>query len=228
MAASGSAAVPAQSRSEEAWKILRAAIFGGRFAAGDPLRFQELQALCGMSASPVREALAKLVSEGLVEGEHHRGYRVAPLTRADLDDIVRTRTRLESWMLERAIELGDREWEAKLVAALHLVTRVPRKHPDDPRLMDDEWDRRHSLFHAALMSGCDSPILNQFCRQLYDRADRYRRLSLAVEYGPRDIDAEHRAIVEAVLDHDATRATAILSEHYERTANFLRQQLRAE
>ena len=54
------------SRSEEALRILRDAIFTGRFAPGAPLRFHEMQALCGMSVSPVREALTRLVSEGLV------------------------------------------------------------------------------------------------------------------------------------------------------------------
>jgi GntR family transcriptional regulator, carbon starvation induced regulator len=202
--------------------MLRAAIFAGRFPAGAPLRFQEIQALCGMSASPVREALARLAGEGLVEGEHNHGYRVVRLTREELDDLVRTRTLLETWMLTRSIERGDDHWEAGLVAALHMLLRRPRKAAQDPRLMNEEWNDRHAALHAALMAGCDSAIQQQFCRQLYDRADLYRRLSLAVETEPRDIDSEHREIVEAAIARDAPRATRLLAEHYEETANFLR------
>ena len=84
--------IPAKSRGVEAFRqILREAIFTGRFQPGAPLRFHEMQALCGMSVSPVREALTRLVTEGLVETEHNRGYRVALLSRRDLDDLVRTR-----------------------------------------------------------------------------------------------------------------------------------------
>ena len=204
---------------------MRAAIFSGRFPPGAPLRFQELQALCGMSASPVREALAKLVAAGLVEGEHNRGYRVTALTRAELDDLVRTRLLLETWMLTRSIEIGTEQWEVNLISALHLLLRLARKDDQDPRLMNEEWNTRHAAFHSALMGGCDSVIQQQFCRQLYDRADRYRRLSLAVEHGPRDIDGEHEAIAKAALDRDVARATGLLSDHYERTAAFLRRHL---
>mgnify|MGYP001176816788 CR=1 FL=1 len=51
-----------KSRSEQAWQALRSAILEGRFQPGSPLRFQELQEFCGMSVSPVREALARHIA----------------------------------------------------------------------------------------------------------------------------------------------------------------------
>jgi len=213
-----------KSRAEEAWRMLREAIFAGRFPPGSPLRFQELQALCGMSVSPVREALTRLVGEGLVEGAHHRGYRVATLSRAELDDLVRTRIQIEGLALERAIACGEEHWEARIMSSLHVLGRLPRRRANEPKLMDDEWERRHADFHAALLSACDSPILLQICRSLYDRADHYRRLSLAVETGPRDLHAEHEAIARAALARDAAEARRCLALHYESTASFLRQQ----
>jgi DNA-binding GntR family transcriptional regulator len=215
----------AVSRSEAAWRVLREAIFTGRFAPGAPLRFQELQALCEMSVSPVREALARLVSEGLVEAEHNRGYRVAPLSGHDLNDLVRTRIRIEGWALERAIAAGDEHWEARIISSLHLLSSRARRRASEPRLMDEEWERRHAEFHGALIAGCDSPILLQLCRSLYDRADRYRHLSLAIESGPRDVDAEHDAIARAALARDAGRAQAELARHFENTAEFVRKML---
>jgi DNA-binding GntR family transcriptional regulator len=186
------------------------------------LRFQELQALCGMSVSPVREALTRLVTEGLVEAEHNRGYRVAPLSRDDLDDLVRTRIRVEGWALARAITLGDEHWEARIMSSLHVLARLPRRRPEEPKLMDDEWERRHADFHFALISACDSPITLQFCKTLYNRADRYRRFSLAVETGPRDVGAEHEAIARAALARDQESAQRALATHYENTATFIR------
>lgn len=215
------------SRGAEAWRILREAIFTGRFAPGAPLRFHEMQALCAMSVSPVREALARLVTEGLVETEHNRGYRVAPLSRHDLEDLVRTRIKIEGWAIERAIALGDELWEARIMSSLHVLTRLPRRRAGEPRLMNEEWERRHRDFHEALISACDSASLLQICRALSARADRYRHISLAIETGPRDIDAEHEAIAKAALAHDVPAAQRALAAHYEKLVHYIPLQLGA-
>jgi GntR family transcriptional regulator, carbon starvation induced regulator len=217
-----------KSRSEHAWEALRSAILSGRLRPGSPLRFQELQAICGMSVSPVREALARLVAAGLVEGEHNRGYRVTCLTRTDLDDLVRMRIKLETWALERSIEYGDEHWEASVISAFHLLERRPRKQLDEPRLHDAEWEARHAAFHFALISACDSPILMQSCRDLFDRADRYRTFSLTGEVGSRDVLEEHRAIMDAAISRDADRAKSLLALHYESTAELVRSRLARE
>lgn len=177
-----------------------------------------------MSVSPVREALARLVAAGLVEGEHNRGYRVTSLSLGDLDDLVRTRILVEGWALERSIENGDEHWEAKLMSTLHLLERLPRQQ-EDARLHDERWEARHADFHEALLSACGSQILLEFCKALYDRADRYRRFSLSVETGKRDVDGEHRAIRDAALARDAVKARALLAAHYENTATFVRRYL---
>lgn len=211
-------------RSEQAWQALRSAILAGTLAPGEPLRFQQLQQMCGMSVSPVREALARLVAAGLVEGEHNRGYWVTSVTRPQLDDLVRTRIQFEGWALERSIALGDEDWEARSIADLHRLDRLPRKVADK-QLHNEEWEARHLRFHATLISACDSPLLLQFCDQLYVRSDRYRRLSLTVEFEPRDVQKEHRAILEAAIARNAILAKSLLADHYEATAAVLRRYL---
>lgn len=181
-----------------------------------------------MSVSPVREALNRLVTEGLVETEHNRGYRVAPLLQRDLQDLQRTRIQIEGGALARAIELGDERWEARIMSTLHILTHLPRRRAGDPRLMDEEWEQRHADFHAALIAACDSPITLQICRALSDRADRYRHFSLACETGPRDVVAEHEAIAKAALARDAEAAKAALAAHYQQMVHFLWDHLAAE
>lgn len=213
------------SRSEQAWQKLRAAILTGVLPPGEQLRFEQLQQMCGMSVSPVREALARLVAAGLVEGEHNRGYRVTQMTLAELEDLVRARIQLEGWALERSIAQGDEGWEADAIACLHRLDRLPRKQGDEA-IHNEEWAARHARFHEALISAADSPVLMNFCSQLYDRSDRYRRLSLTVETGQRDVAAEHRAILDAALARDAALAKSLLADHYQATATFLRRYLR--
>lgn len=214
-----------KSRSEHAFQTLRGAILAGRFEPGAPLKYSELQELCGVSVSPVREALTRLVAAGLVEGEHNRGYRAAALSLPELDDLVRTRIEIESLALGRAIRFGDAHWEAAAISGLHIIEVLPRRQADDPSLHNEEWELHHVAFHRALIAACQSPLLLQFAQSLSDRADRYRRFSLTLEAPDRDVAAEHRAILEAALTRDAETAARLLAEHYGNTARYVREVL---
>ncbi len=208
------------SRSTKAWEILRNAIVSGRLKPGTALKTSELQDLCGMSVSPVREALARLVATGLATAEHNHGYRVAPLSAADLQDLVDTRIREESWALTRSIENGDEMWEGRILSSLHVLERLPRENPEDRTLYNEQWEIRHSDFHNALISECGSKITLGFCETLRDQSDRYRRLSLSLE-GNRNAMSEHRTIAEAAIERDAARAVEALASHYATTAKYV-------
>lgn len=209
------------SRSTKAWEIIRNAIVSGRLQPGAALKTTELQELCGMSVSPVREALARLVATGLVTAEHNLGYRVAPLSADDLKDLVDTRVREEAWALRQSIGNGDEMWEGRVLASLHVLERLPRENPDDQTLYNEAWEKRHSDFHHALISECGSKLTLAFCENLRDLNDRYRRLSLVLEGGARNAATEHRAIAVAAIERDAPRAIEALSSHYLATAQYL-------
>ena len=74
----------------------------------------------------------------------------------------------------------------------------------------------------ALLAACGSPILLRFCSQLYDLNIRYRYLAgTSKSYGVRDVDAEHRAILDAAVDRDIALASKLLQDHYRSTGDFL-------
>ena len=206
---------------DEAYSRIRSAMHSGQLQPGQKLRFSELQELTDTSVTPVREALARLTAEGFTELEGHRGYRVAPVSSTDLWDIVRNRQQLESDALRLSIEHGDEHWEAQLVSAHHLLSRMGRERADLPTAVDEQWEPRHEAFHAALIAACQSKILLNFCSQLSARANRYRRLSVSATDVPRDVRTEHRLIFEATIRRDATTATALLRDHFERTARMV-------
>src|SRR5262249_1863934 len=148
--------------------------------------------LTNTSVTPVREALARLTAEGFTEMEGHRGYRVAPVSSADLWDIQRNRQMLEAEALRLSILHGDEHWEARLVSAHHLLAHMDRERSDLPTAVDDQWELRHNAFHEALIAACQSKVLLGFCSLLSARASRYRRLSAAAPDLPRDVPHEHR------------------------------------
>jgi DNA-binding GntR family transcriptional regulator len=205
----------------DAYEAIRHGIRTGTFQPGDRLRFADLQALCGMSVTPVREALARLTAEGFTTLDDHRGYSVATLSLAELRDLTAARQLCECEALRLAIVRGDAEWEGRVIAAHHLLARIPQARDDIPSAMREDWEARHAAFHAALISACGSPILLEICEKLFSRADRYRRMSVSLSGGARDVTGEHRRLMELALARDAEGAASALSEHYGRTAEAL-------
>lgn len=211
----------ARTLAADAYEAIRQAIRSGRFKPGDRLRFVDLQALCEMSVTPVREALARLTAEGFTVLDDHRGYSVASLSLAELRDITAARQHCESEALRLSVTRGDADWEARVIAAHHLMVRIPQARDDIPSAIREDWETRHAAFHAALISACGSPILLEICGKLFSRADRYRRMSVSLLGATRDVESEHRRLLECALTRDAEGAAAALREHYGQTAASL-------
>ena len=141
---------------DQAFQRLRKDVLTGTYAAGAKLKVEDLQAAYGFSSSPLREALSRLSQEGLVRADERRGFRVAPLSPEDLQDITRMRLMLDVPALREAIEHGDDAWEAAIVAAYYRLEKVESRLPDGPVILDEEWSGLHRDFHAALLAACPS------------------------------------------------------------------------
>jgi len=210
---------PPGSQIEGAYRRLRDDIISGTLAPSEKLRIEHLRQRYGIGASALREALSRLVSDGLAECEAQRGYWVSPVSRAELADITSTRKVIEVEALRQSIELGTLEWEGRVVAARHSLERVETSMVEDTREVVMGWERANRAFHMALISGCPSRWLLRFTELLYDQSQRYRHRTVLRRPIPRrGLSGEHVAIVEATLARDAKRACALLSQHIENTA----------
>src|ERR1700683_2974942 len=114
-----------------AYEGLRADLLACRIPPGRKLKSQELCLRFSVSLGAIREALSRLTSEGLVVAEPQRGFRVAPISAADLVDLTMVRVEIDTLCLKRAIACGDVDWEARLIAAAHLLARTPELEPED-------------------------------------------------------------------------------------------------
>jgi len=207
----------ARTLSSELTGRLRQAILSGELAPGSKLKLEVLRERLGLtlSRSPLREALSRLGAEGLVRIEDQRGYRVAPVSEANLREIARLRIHLETLALRESIRLGDAQWERSIDQALGDLADAPRT--ESSRQAPDAWEAAHRRFHFALLGACDMPLLLQYCARVHDQNDRYRRLFLQRHPFDRDVHREHQAIVEATLERNADLACALLAQHIDRT-----------
>lgn len=202
---------------------LREDILSGVFPPGSKLRIEELRRRYGGGISTVREALSRLMSESLVVSEEQRGFRTAPMSIKDLHDISEMRKLLECQALTRSIETGDMDWETRVVAAYHRLSRIEeqiRKQGYSSELAQ-QWSAANEEYHDALVSACGNTWLMKIRKILHNQSYRYIRFSLVNAGASRDVHEEHRAIFHAAMARDAERACALIRQHIDNTVNVI-------
>ncbi|WP_336966469.1 GntR family transcriptional regulator [Sphingobium aquiterrae] len=206
---------------EAAYSMLRRHLINGRYPQGSRLKLDYLKSAYGVSGSTVREALTRLIGDHLVIFEGQKGFSVAPMSLADLDDLTIARTTLDCAAIRESIALGDDEWEARLIAAFHRLTRAEERLVVDPSGAFDDWEQRNKAFHEALLAASTSKWLERLRDILFHNTERYRRLSATQGPPPTSVHAEHSEIFEAALARDADRAVKALEEHLQRARKVI-------
>ncbi|RVU32235.1 DNA-binding transcriptional regulator CsiR [Neptunomonas marina] len=198
-----------------AYDLLKADIINGAHRPGDKLLMSHLKTQYDIGAGPMREALSQLVSERLVTAISQRGFRVAQMTQEEMEDIYDARAHLEALIVRLAVERGDEQWEAEVIGKAHTLARVDEINSAEDML--NIWDMRHKAFHLAIAKGCSSPKLLEMRAALFDQAERYRQLWLKQTVFSQSALAakreEHQALVDALLDKNAERASALMYAH---------------
>lgn len=186
---------------------LRDSIVTGTLEPGSQLNEVNLAHSYGVSRGPVREAIQRLVQEGLLRSEPHRGVFVPVLTDADVADVYLARSAVESAALRRLIAIPtSRSFEILETHVVGMETAASR----------GDWEAvgRFDLeFHTALVASTGSQRLQRMFTTLISET----RLCLVALTGAEtrhDLVTEHRAISEAVRDGDTERALAALEKHY--------------
>jgi DNA-binding GntR family transcriptional regulator len=200
------------------YEQLRAEVLSGNLRPGERLGAEALRSRFNTGSSPVREALNRLLSEGLVALEEQKGFRVAAVSKDELSELVKARCWIDGAAVTESIARFDAAWEENLVLALHRMTKTSRVGKDHSRNL--EWENAHRNFHAALIAGCGTRWITRISGQLFDAAERYRLLAADQVPERNELD-EHKAIVDACFARNATKATNLLSQHYGQTFSVI-------
>ncbi len=196
-------------KAEAAYGLVRARILSGELVAGAVIQQGPLARDLGISTTPLREALRRLMSDGLVELDAHRDARVTALTAEEARDLLEIRRSLDPLAAGLAAERRTRaELDAIRAAAADLL---PLR--TDPASYELDTHRR---FHAAIYQASHNNLLIQTLDGLWDKADRYRRLALENGRSEEDLErtrADHHALVEAIATRDSESAAAVMLAH---------------
>lgn len=202
-------------------------IVRGVFLPLERLKVEQLTQFYAVGHSPIREAILLLSATGLVVHEHQRGYRVAPVSLDDYDDLTGVYQRFYKLALGMAIELGDDAWEERVVVRLHRSLKVRKVLPGGDPEARELWQRAYGELHSEILSGCGSPLMLRMFGGLGARMERYVNLFADLESDrERDHHAEHRAIVDALVARDAGRVDALITGYFA-TGQPIRESIKA-
>ena len=188
---------------------LREDILAGRLEPGTELSEVALARDFGTSRGPLREALGRLASEGLVTITPRRGAVVTQLSRHEFLDAYQVREALETLAARLAVPLMSDAEIAHLGELCELMERAAR---------DDEvhiFFETNNSFHEALVRGSRNQKLHELHRMLVGQMVPYLPRSLELRGNLKQSVEEHRAILAAVEARDAERAAELLAEHIE-------------
>lgn len=199
------------------YESLRSDILSAQLEPSSKLRIEFLSKRYRTGQIPIREALNRLVSEGLVERREQRGFIVSPVSVEDLTELTKTRSWLEGIALRESIASHTKEWEEGTVLAFHRLSQVPRSMSRSVYRVNPEWERLHRDFHRSLLAGCGSRWLLSFCLQLADQTFRYRQVAFKKSFSGRADTDGHRAIMEAAFSGNPDKAVKLLQSHLQFT-----------
>ena len=201
-----------QTKTEWIYAQVRDMIHSGDLQAGSRLPLAPLAERFGTSEIPVREALRMLQRDGLVLIESHRGATVASVSWEELYEAILIRTHLEVIAVEHAVPRHG----ADTIATLHeRLAEMDRLISSPSPQNADAFSLANRAFHVALYAPSPYPLLKEQIEELWDRVWRTRSQSLfymAREQMDR-AQTEHRAMVEAIANHDVAAAVAHAREH---------------
>jgi DNA-binding GntR family transcriptional regulator len=213
----GSDAVHSETLAERSAALLQRDILTGRLAPDSKLVISDLAESYGIGATPIREGLSRLVSQGLVIAIGQRGFRVAQVSREDLVDIIAMRSLIESEALRLSTQRGGDEWEAGIVASLHRLTRFAARGPKVFRAEVDSFERVHKAFHTALIAACGSRRMLEQHGALYDQTYRYRHQMLENVPKLDEFCAEHEDLAKLAMTRQTDKACERLCRHFKLT-----------
>jgi DNA-binding GntR family transcriptional regulator len=204
--ASGLRAVKrAPSLRDQVYDRLRAAILTGDLPPGAPLVEAEIAASLSASRTPVREALMRLETEGMIEPRGMRGSVVRELRRDEIDCLFEIREALETLAARRA---SRRMTERDIAAFRKLVERM-RLSVDDAAAMA----RLGTEFHDRILALADGDRLKRMLGDLRADIQPWRAIGLANAERRRESALEHGAMVEAMVAKDEAAIVAVTARH---------------
>ncbi|SKB71532.1 transcriptional regulator, GntR family [Arthrobacter sp. 31Cvi3.1E] len=194
--------------SDAAFERLREAIVRGDLAPGEKIKDADLAEMLGLSRTPVREALTRLVESGLVESKPGVYTKVSTLNRDDVAANLSVLKVLDSLAMETAVpRLTERDFHAMRQANRNFAAAVQRQDVSKALGADD-------AFHQVIITAAGNPVISRVIEQLHPQLHRilYRKFSGLL--GGEDTINHHEELIQICEKRDAKAAAEMSGAHW--------------
>ena len=205
-----------QSSSQIAYDRLKAAILNNELTAGYQATEEAVAQDLGMSRTPVREALMRLQSEGLVEVRPRHGMRVLPVSVDDMREIYEILTALES---AAAGYIADKGLPDEALADLDRAVADMNTALEADDLV--AWAEADRTFHNLLVAHNGNARMQSLVTTFMDQSHRCRMLTLKLRPKPVRSNADHAAVLDAIRRGDSDEARRTHRQHREESAEMM-------
>ena len=202
------------SLADQVFEHLETDILSGKYQRGDILTENRLCEILGVSRTPIREALRRLMQEHLIV-ETGKGSLVLGITDDDLRDIYIIRESLEAKAAKMATLNASEDEINELKSAVELQEfYLSKQNADQIRLMDNR-------FHEILYKISGSHVFYNTLLPLHKKVQKYRKVSLQSHSRASESVAEHHEILNAIINRDADAAEALTAKHVKNAYNHI-------
>lgn len=206
---------------EMVYSHIRDRILDGTYTAGAPLRQEEIAKTLDVSRVPVREALTRLESEGLVVLRPRRGYAVVALSADEIRDIADICERLEALAAIEATRRRTPADVAALEAVLGEMDRLGTLARGGDQAAQAAWVERHREFHTRLFAVSGRKSLCRLLAQARDQLEPFIRIELNLNDYLTQAPAEHRRILDQFRLGSAEEVGRLCAEHIRKSCDRL-------
>ena len=208
----------------QVYNLLRSHLLQGKYPPGTHLVEDELAEQLGASRTPIREAMHRLMVEGLVVQSEGRGLRVADVGQEDMKEAMDIRLLLEKY----AVNLAARYATAEEIAELRATCLQEQEylHQNHEKYLD-EITQLNRKFHEQLVNCSHNRMLNYVVSQLLGNV-LYRLFALGEPENLKTFAASHLKLVEAIERHDAEAAEKEITYHIGLMGNILKPEKEGE
>lgn len=194
------------SLADQVFERLEADILMGKYQRGEIITELRLSSELGVSRTPVREAMKRLIQEHLIE-ESGKGTVVLGLTRKDFEDMCAIRLRIESLAVRGFIDNKTEDSLRELKEAIDFQEfYLARNDKDHLKTMDGR-------FHEAIYKYCGSMMLRDTLAPLHRKLQKFRRLSIEQEGRAEKSVREHKEMYEAIAAGKTQTAEQLMNDH---------------
>ena len=198
----------------KAYLHIRESLLNSGVYVGQKILHHELGQKLGISNTPLREALFRLVAEGLLSHENYKGFSVSAITYEEAVDIYETRELIEPYLAAKAAER-----QLENMQSLHNILNEYRQ------LIDEPYHRRRILtdkrFHMEIVKIAQNETLYNMLNQLYDKLILKSPVEQLPRKRARSVVSEHEEIVNMLQSGDAKNIYPMMKKHIQKQKVFV-------